>query len=183
MRLDSEARIKHSVQSYEVMDQIRWQGTMAIVKMFLPLLHRRSQLKSHMIVNPKKNDELKFTENLSDFDDSELEVAYDFTTKQQQTQLKPETALLIESQEPPEPAYPNQGQNSDDDSDQFKLPHDETGQILIIDQRKSVQVSVEPIILPLTPEKRYSKVDKLPPIELKKMSLPEINEVDIYSPE
>lgn len=52
---------------------------MAMVRMYLPLLALRSQLKRTMVVNAKKNDELRLTDTMSDFEDDEQEVAYDFS--------------------------------------------------------------------------------------------------------
>ena len=68
------------------MDQRSWQGTMAIVKMYLPYLAHRSQLKRTMIVNVKKNDEVRLTETMSDFKDDELlEEAFDTSAEKTST--------------------------------------------------------------------------------------------------
>lgn len=72
-QVNCNGRIQQLVQSYDVADQPTWQGTMAILKMYLPLL-KSSEVRHSVVTNAKKNDELRLTDTMSEYDEPDYEA-------------------------------------------------------------------------------------------------------------
>ena len=68
-QLDARGRLRQPTQSYDVLDQPSWQGVMSIVKLYLPEI--KSDMISNVVVNTKKNEEMRLTETLPDQQDAE----------------------------------------------------------------------------------------------------------------